>query len=154
MEQLLPVLMIVAMVAFILAKQIGKITKKLDTFSNDVSFDRYAKFSSIIQDEVREIKQNIDSSKSIDERLYLLLEGKDEREALEILSDFIRKLVFFETLMAKQKSANEIEAELFEVLNGLESFLKEYCVDGEALSDALRERLLESYERLDEEEEA
>ncbi|MCD8477276.1 MAG: hypothetical protein LRY68_04705 [Sulfurospirillum sp.] len=103
MEQLLPVLMIVAMVAFILAKQIGKITKKLDTFSNDVSFDRYAKFSSIIQDEVREIKQNIDSSKSIDERLYLLLEGKDEREALEILSDFIRKLVFFETLMAKQK---------------------------------------------------
>ena len=148
MEQLLPVLMIVAMVAFILAKQIGKITKKLDTFSNDVSFDRYAKFSSIIQDEVREIKQNIDSSKSIDERLYLLLEGKDEREALEILSDFIRKLVFFETMMAKQKSTKEIEADLFEVLNGLENFLIEFCEDGENLAEALREKLLEGYESL------
>ncbi|AFL68571.1 hypothetical protein [Sulfurospirillum barnesii] len=154
MEQLIPVLMIVAMVAFVLAKQIGKITTKLDTFSKTESYEHYAKFSSIIQEEVREIKQNIDTSKSIDKAVYVLLEGKDERDALEILSDFIRKLVFFETLMAKQKSAREIEAELFDVLNGLEHFLKEFCVDGEALSDALRERLLEAYERLDEEEEA
>lgn len=154
MEQLLPVLMIVMMVAFVLAKQIGKITTKLDTFSKTESYERYAKFSSIIQEEVREIKQSIDSSKNLEERPYVLLEGKDEGEALELLSDNIRKLVFFETLMAKQKSVREIEAELFDVLNGLENFLKEFCVDGEALSDALRERLLEAYERLDEEEEA
>ena len=51
--------------------------------------------------------------------------------------------------MAKQKSSQEIEAELFELLSHLDTFLKEYCVDGEALADELRESLLEAYEQLD-----
>ena len=35
MEQLIPVLMIVAMVAFVLVKQIGKLTNRLDTFVDE-----------------------------------------------------------------------------------------------------------------------
>lgn len=149
MEQLIPVLMIVAMVAFVLVKQIGKLTNRLDTFVDESSHERYAKFSAIIQERVREIKQSLDSSKELNERPFKLLEGKNEEEALELLSNFIRKLVFFETLMAKQKSSKEIEAELFELLSHLDTFLKEFCVDGEALADALRESLLEAYEQLD-----
>lgn len=149
MEQLIPVLMIVAMVAFVLVKQIGKFTSKLDAFADAGSYDRYAKFSAIIQENVREIKQSLDSSKSPSEHPFKLLEGKNEEDALELLSNFIRKLVFFETMMAKKKSSKEIEADLFELLNNLDNFLKEYCVDGEALSDALRETLLEAYEQLD-----
>ncbi|ACZ12337.1 hypothetical protein [Sulfurospirillum deleyianum] len=148
MEHLIPVLMVVGMVAFILIKQIGKITTKLDTFSKEDSHNRYAQFSSVIQEHVRAIKNSLDSTKMVEERPYLLREGKEETEALEILSDYIRKLVFFETLMAKQKNAQEIEAELFEILNGLENFLKTYCVDGETLSETLRDRLLEAYETL------
>jgi len=149
MEQLIPVLMIVAMVAFVLVKQIGKLTNRLDTFVDESSHERYAKFSAIIQERVREIKQSLDSSKTPNERPFKLLEGKNEEEALVLLSNFIRKLVFFETLMAKQKSSQEIEAELFELLSHLDTFLKEYCVDGEALADELRESLLEAYEQLD-----
>lgn len=149
MEQLIPVLMVVAMVAFVLVKQIGKLTTKLDTFADESSYDRYAKFSAIIQEHVREIKQSLDSSKTPNERPFKLLEGKNEDEALELLSNFIRKLVFFETMMAKQKSSTEIEAELFELLSHLDEFLNAYCVDGEVLSDALREELLEAYEQLD-----
>lgn len=149
MEQLIPVLMIVAMVAFVLIKQIGKLTNKLDTLADESSYDRYAKFSAIIQERVREIKQSLDSSRVLNERPFQLLEGKNEEEALELLSNFIRKLVFFETMMAKQKSSQEIEAELFELLSHLDNFLKEYCVDGEALADALRENLFEAYEQLD-----
>lgn len=149
MEQLIPVLMIVAMVAFVLIKQIGRITSKLDTFADAGSYERYAKFSAIIQEHVREIKQSLDSSKTLNERPFKLIEGKNEEEALELLSNFIRKLVFFETMMAKKKSAKEIEADLFELLSHLDSFLKEYCVEGESLSDALRETLLEAYEQLD-----
>lgn len=148
MEQLIPVLMIVAMVAFVLIKQIGKLTTKLDTFSQESSFELYAKFSAVIQEHVREIKQSLDSTKENDARPFQLLEGKNEAEALELLSNFIRKLVFFETLMAKQKSSKEIEADLFELLSNLEDFLKTYCVDGEALSERLRESLLEAYEQL------
>ena len=125
MEQLIPVLMIVAMVAFVLVKQIGKLTNRLDTFVDESSHERYAKFSAIIQERVREIKQSLDSSKIPNERPFKLLEGKNEEEALELLSNFIRKLVFFETLMAKQKSSQEIEAELFELLSHLDTFLIE-----------------------------
>ena len=148
MEQLIPVLMIVAMVAFVLIKQIGRITSKLDTFADAGSYERYAKFSAIIQEHVREIKQSLDSSKTPNERPFKLIEGKNEEEALELLSNFIRKLVFFETMMAKQKNPKEIEAELFEVLNGLETFLKEFCEDGDNLSEELRNNLLEAYEKL------
>lgn len=149
MEQLIPVVMIVAMVAFVLIKQIGKLTNKLDAFSDEGSFERYAQFSAIIQDHVRNIKLSLDSSKTPDARPFKLIEGKNEDEALEILSDFIRKLVFFETMMAKKKSAKEIEADLFELLSHLDGFLKEYCENGETLSDALRETLLEAYQQLD-----
>ena len=149
MEQLIPVVMIVAMVAFILIKQIGKLTNRLDTFVDEGSYNRYAKFSAIIQEHIRAIKQSLDSSKTPSERHFILLEGKNEEEALELLSNFIRKLVFFETMMAKNKSSQEIEADLFELLSHLDDFLKAYCVDGEALSDALRETLLEAYQQLD-----
>ena len=150
MDQIVPVLMIVGIVAFIMVRQIGKVTSKFDAKADtNNAFERYAKFSSIIQEHVREIKNDLDSTKRKEEESpFKLQEGRNENQALEKLSDFIRKLVFFETMMAKQKSAKEIEAELFEVLNGIETFLKEFCVDGEALSEALRERLLRAYEEL------
>ena len=149
MEQLIPVVMIVAMVAFVLIKQIGKLTNRLDTFADENSYNRYAKFSTIIQEHIRAIKQSLDSSKTLSERPFKLLEGKNEEEALELLSNFIRKLVFFETMMAKNKSSQEIEADLFDLLSHLDDFLKAYCVDGEALSDTLRETLLVAYQQLD-----
>jgi hypothetical protein len=152
MDQLIPVLMIVGMVAFIMMRQINKVTQRVD--NNPLSrastgdYERYAKFSAIIQEYVREIKSSLDSTKEQTERSFKLQEGKNETQALEKLSDFIRKLVFFETMMAKQKSTKEIEADLFEVLNGLENFLIEFCEDGENLAEALREKLLEGYESL------
>ncbi len=152
MDQLIPVLMIVGMVAFILIKQINKVANNSGSHPllSSPSFERYSQFSSIIQEHVRTIKNSLDSSKeATEESPFKLLEGKEEDKALELLSDFIRKLVFFETMMAKQKSAKEIETALFEVLSGIEDFLKEYCEDGEPLSEALREKLLEAYEALD-----
>lgn len=147
MEQLFPALMIAAIVTLVMVKQIKKITGNIDN-AKENSFDLYAKFSAIIQEHVRHIKNTLDTSKEMDNPRFILLEGRNEAQALEKLSDFIRKLVFFETMMAKQKNAKEIEAELFEVLFGLENFLKEFCEDGENLADELRETLLEEYERL------
>lgn len=147
MDQLIPVLMIVGMVAFVMIRQIGKITGGAEAKQTG-SFEQYAKFSSIIQEYVREIKASVDTSREREDRKFKLVEGRNENQALEKLSDFIRKLVFFETMMAKQKNPKEIEAELFEVLNGLETFLKEFCEDGENLSEELREILLDEYEKL------
>lgn len=149
MEQLMPVLLIVFVVAIVMIKQIGRITNKVGSVtSSKSSFELYAKFSTFIQEHVRVIKNSMDSSKTVEERKFKLLEGRNEAQALEKLSDFIRKLVFFETMMAKQKSDQEVEAELFEILNGLETFLMEFCEDGERLSEELRETFLNAYEKL------
>ena len=150
MDQLIPVLMIVGIVAFVMIRQIDKLTNKIDAQprESENAYERYAQFSSVIQEHVRGIKNSLDSTKEQESRPFKLLSGKNEAEALEKLSDFIRKLVFFETMMEKQKSAKEIESELFEVLSGLESFLIEFCEDGENLAEALREKLLVAYESL------
>ena len=148
MEELIPVLVVVAIVAFVVSKQIGQLTTRLDNVQKKGSFELYAKFSVAIQEHVRTIRACLDSTKTHEPCSYQLQTGKDEAKALEILSDFIRKLVFFETMLAKQKKPEEIEAELFELLSQLEAFLNEFCVEGEKLADELRESLSTTYEQL------
>ncbi|MDD3323910.1 MAG: hypothetical protein PHN38_02140 [Sulfurospirillaceae bacterium] len=147
MEQLFPVLFIAFVVGMILVKQIKKITQSIDLTSNS-SFELYANFSAVIQDHIKEIKNSIKSSEKRDENPFRLLDGKDEAEVMDKLSDIMRKLVFFETLMAKQKSNQEVEADLFEVLNTLETCINENFEDGENVADKLRETLLEAYQNL------
>ena len=150
MSQLLPVLIILAVVTIIMIRQIGKVSQQAGDLPQTTTrdFEFYSTFSSVIQEHVRTIKQALDSSKAPSQTPFKLKNDKDESEALEILSNAIRKLVFFETAMAKQKSTTEIETELFEVLSDLEAFLIEYCEDGEELAENLREELLEAYNQL------
>jgi len=146
MDQLFPVIFVVAMIAFIMMKQIKHVTGNLDLQGDINSFDKYAKFSVAIQNHIRAIKLDIDSSKKIENPRYILIDGVNEEEAIEILSDHLRKLVFFETLLAKKKTSNEIESELFGILSQIDEFIKTNCVDGEQLADELRDNLLEVYE--------
>jgi len=147
MDQLFPVIFVVAMIVFILSKQIKHITGNLDTKGDANSFEKYSKFSVSIQNHIRAIKLDIDSAKKIENPRYILLEGINEEDSIELLSDYLRKLVFFETLLAKRKTADEIESDLFSILSQLDTFLKENCFDGERLADELRENLLAEYER-------
>lgn len=146
MDQLFPVIFVVAMITFILMKQIKHVTNNLDAKGDVSSFDKYAKFSVAIQNHIRDIKTDLDSSKNKEIIKYKLKEGIDEEDSIEKLSDFLRKLVFFETLLAKNKSSKEIESELFSILSQLDTFIKENCEDGEILADELRDNLLNSYE--------
>ena len=86
------------------------------------------------------------STKKIENPRYILLENIDEEDSIELLSDYLRKLVFFETLLAKKKTSDEIEQELFSILSQVDAFLKENCIDGEQLADELRDNLLAEYE--------
>lgn len=145
MDQLFPVVFVAAFIAFILLKQIKHFTENLDNTS-DNSFSRYSNFSVSIQNYIRMIKSDIDSTKEKDTVRYTLKENIDEEKSLEILADFLRKLVFFETLLAKQKSSSEIESELFKVLSSLDGFLRENCEEGDERADELREVLFEEFE--------
>lgn len=146
MDQLFPVIFVAAMIAFILSKQIKHITGNLDAQGDTNIFDKYSKFSVAIQNHIRAIKLDIDSEKKIENPRYILLENVNEEDSIELLSDYLRKLVFFETLLVKKKTADEIEGELFSILSQVDHFLKEKCVDGEQLADELRDNLLAQYE--------
>ncbi len=145
MDQLFPVIFVVGLIAFIMMKQIGHITNNLDVQGDTDSFDKYAKFSVAIQNHIRAIKLDIDSTKQIENPRYILKNKELEEDLIEELSDFLRKLVFFETLLAKKKTSTEIESELFSVLSKLDEFIKQNCEDGERLAEELRENLLTQY---------
>jgi len=146
MDQLFPVIFVVAMIAFILMKQIKHITGNLDIQGDTNSFDKYSKFSVAIQNHIRAIKLDIDSTKQIENPRYVLKDEESEEDLIEDLSDFLRKLVFFETLLAKSKTSTEIEGELFGILSQLDTFIKQNCEDGEVLAEELRDNLKAQYE--------
>ena len=148
MDQLFPVIFVVAMIAFILMKQIKHITGNLDIQGDTNSFDKYSKFSVVIQNHIRAIKLDIDSTKKIENPRYILKDKESEEDLIEDLSDFLRKLVFFETLLAKSKTSSEIEGELFGILSQLDIFIKQNCEDGEVLADELRDNLMREYENV------
>jgi len=149
MDQLVPVIFVVGFIAFILMKQIKHVTDNLDQGNFNIKdniFEKYSKFSVVIQNAIRGIKKDLDSSKEKESPKYVLIEGKNEEDSIEILSDFLRKLVFFETLLAKQKSKSEIENELFGILSSLDIFIKENCKNGEVLAEELKDDLFAQYE--------
>ncbi|WP_024954609.1 hypothetical protein [Sulfurospirillum arcachonense] len=146
MDQLFPVLFVSVLIAFILMKQIKHITGNLDERGDVSEFEQYSTFSIAIQNHIRAIKLDIDSTKKIENPRYILLNKEKEEDLIELLSDFLRKLVFFETLLAKSKTSSEIESELFGILSQLDTFIKENCENGELLADELRDNLLEEYE--------
>ena len=146
MEQLFPVIFVAAMIAFIMMKQIKHVTGNLDLQGDTNSFDKYSKFSVTIQNHIRAIKLDIDSTKQIENPRYILKDEESEEDLIEDLSDFLRKLVFFETLLAKKKTSDEIEGELFGILSQLDTFIKQNCEDGEVLAEELRDNLKAQYE--------
>jgi len=146
MDQLFPVIFVVAMIAFIMMKQIKHVTGNLDLQGDTNSFDKYSKFSVTIQNHIRAIKLDIDSTKQIENPRYVLKDEESEEDLIEDLSDFLRKLVFFETLLAKSKTSTEIEGELFGILSQLDTFIKQNCEDGEVLAEELRDNLKAQYE--------
>lgn len=147
MDQLLPVLVVTTLITFIMIRQIKHVAGNAQGSSKGGSYQKYANFSVKVQNYIRAIKNDIDSSKESSDGKYVLKEDVDEKAALEELSDFLRKLVFFETLLAKQKSTKEIESELFGILSSLDEFLAEKCQNGESQAEELKEKLFEEFNK-------
>ncbi len=146
MDQYIPAIFISVVVAFILVKNIKNITEKMDMDALN-PHSRYASFSAHVQEYIRDIKREI-SKKDKSDVIFALLKDKDEEKAQEKLSDFIRKLVFFETTMAKNRSKEQIENELTQVLFDLDAFVRENIENGELIADKMREDLESRFMKL------
>ncbi len=144
MDQFFPAIFISIVVAFILIKNIKRITEGMDKDALN-PYEKYAKFSAHIQEYIRDIKKDINKT---DESIYILADGKDLESTQETLSDFIRKLVFFETSMAKNRSKQDIESELAKTLINLDAFVRENIKDGELIANKMKEDLQTRFQEL------
>jgi len=146
MDQFLPAIFVSIIVAFIVIKNIKRITEKMDIDALN-PYDKYASFSAHIQEYIRDIKKEIEKEDKSDV-IFALLEGKDVEKAEEELSDFIRKLVFFETSMAKNKAKEQIENDLTQILFDLDSFVRKNIKNGDLIADKMKEDLQARFEEL------
>lgn len=148
MSSLLLAFIVSLVVIFIMVKQINSVTGKIDqqSITNEPSI--YSNFAGYIQEKIRTIKTDIDSTKNRQAPTFLLINEADEEKSLEFLADTIRKLVFFETMNSRRKNQKEVEAELFEVLQNIEEFLQEKIQNGDQLAENLRDELFNYYTKL------
>jgi len=146
MDQFFPAIFVSIIVAFIVLKNIKRITEKMDIDALN-PYDKYASFSAHIQEYIRDIKKEIAKEDKSDV-VFALLEGKDVEKAEEQLSNFIRKLVFFETSMAKNRSKEQIENDLAQILFDLDSFVRKNIANGDLIADKMKEDLQARFEGL------
>ncbi|MDR1977071.1 MAG: hypothetical protein LBQ18_08820, partial [Campylobacteraceae bacterium] len=136
--QLLAAIVIAAIVIIIMIKQINRVTDNIDANAPVIELPRlYANFASLVQEKIRAIRLDIETPK--DEAKFTLLDGTNAAEALEKLSDMIRQLVFFETMIGMKNSAQTTESKLFEILSDLDTFIATSIKDGETIADEIRE---------------
>jgi len=146
MDQFLPAIFVSIVVAFIVIKNIKRITEKMDIDALN-PYDKYASFSAHIQEYIRDIKKEINQDDKSNV-IFALLNGVNLEKAQEKLSDFIRKLVFFETSMAKNRSKQQIENELAQLLFDLDSFIRENIENGDLIADKMKKDLQSRFEEL------
>ncbi len=136
-----------SIITYLMYKNINKITKKLDETSRG-GFEAYAAFSAKIQEYIRKIKKDIDDDLSSQNPQYFLKKESDQKVVVKELTNLIRELSFYETVLAKKKSSDEIESGLFEILSKLDSLIKENFQDGEKIADQLREDFHKEYMKI------
>lgn len=148
MNSLLLAFIVSLVVIFIMIRQINSVTNKIDQKSITNEPSVYSQFAGFIQEKIRTIKADIDSTKDTPAPTFALKSEADEEKSLEFLADTIRKLVFFETMNSKRRNQKEVEKELFMVLNDVEEFLEQKIKNGEILADNLRDELFAHYKNL------
>jgi len=70
----------------------------------------------------------------------------DIEKTLKDLDDFIRKLAFYETVLAKKKEIDEVEAEVAQIFIDFDAFVTENFVDGSKKADEIRQSLSKIYQ--------
>lgn len=104
--------------------------------------DIYPKFCDLIDEKIREFKENIQNAN-------LALKISDQKdEFLEKLGDLSRELTFIQTMNLSNKNDSIWQNELFSFLKELENLLLEYLEKGEEEAENLREFLMDEFEKL------
>ncbi|EHL9147391.1 hypothetical protein KFI70_000479, partial [Campylobacter jejuni] len=130
-------LLITALSFLALYFAVKKLTLNIDeqTLLEPIKMDVYPKFCDLIDEKIREFKENVQNTN-------LALKNSDQKdEFLEKLGDLSRELTFIQTMNLSNKNDSIWQNELFSFLKELENLLLEYLEKGEEEAENLREFL-------------
>ncbi len=148
MEHLIPVVVVSIIVAFVMYKNINKITANIELKGDNISYEFYAKYARVVERRIKDLQEIVEKNSVLKDEKYLLKDDISQETVDEDLSSLIRRLAFFETVQAKQKSKKELEAQFFEILSSLDDIVTKSFKNGESLADEIREELQNEYQKL------
>ncbi|WLQ75967.1 hypothetical protein P3277_02845 [Campylobacter jejuni] len=142
---MLGIYLLIAALSFLaLYFAVKKLTLNIDeqTLLEPIKMDVYPKFCDLIDEKIREFKENVQNTN-------LALKNSDQKdEILEKLGDLSRELTFIQTMNLSNKNDSIWQNELFSFLKELENLLLEYLEKGEEEAENLREFLMNEFEKL------
>ncbi|BEK06862.1 hypothetical protein B10767_05060 [Campylobacter jejuni] len=142
---MLGIYLLIAALSFLaLYFAVKKLTLNIDeqTLLEPIRMDVYPKFCDLIDEKIREFKENVQNTN-------LALKNSDQKdEFLEKLGDLSRELTFIQTMNLSNKNDSIWQNELFSFLKELENLLLEYLEKGEEEAENLREFLMNEFEKL------
>lgn len=142
---MLGIYLLIAALSFLaLYFAVKKLTLNIDerTLLGPIKMDIYPKFCDLIDEKIREFKENVQNAN-------LALKISDQKdEFLEKLGDLSRELTFIQTMNLSNKNDSIWQNELFSFLKELENLLLEYLEKGEEEAEILREFLMNEFEKL------
>lgn len=142
---MLGIYLLIAALSFLaLYFAVKKLTLNIDeqTLLESIKMDIYPKFCDLIDEKIREFKENVQNAN-------LALKISDQKdEFLEKLGDLSRELTFIQTMNLSNKNDSIWQNELFSFLKELENLLLEYLKKGEEEAENLREFLMNEFEKL------
>ncbi len=143
MGGLIGVVVIGGVVAYIMYQNINKVTKTIEKKS-EKGYEFFANLAGAATEYIKDIKRDINGK---NENPSFVLKQEDKKEQiLKELDDYIRKLAFFETVLAKKKDPEMIEEEMAEIFFNFDDFIRDNFIDGDIKADNIRESLKKIYQ--------
>ncbi len=146
--ELLSAVLVGSIMSFLVYRNLSKITKSIDEKSNKGNFNSYADFSVKIQEHIRQVKKDLDDDLDSSDPKYIKNESCDTKNITKELNELIRKASFYETVLSKSQSKEEIESGFIDILTKLEEIVKNNCIDGEKKAEELKEEFFRYYQQL------
>ena len=143
MGGLVSVVLVGGMVAYLMYQNVNKVTKNIEKKSSK-GYEFFANLAGAAIEYIKDIKRDINGKNENPD--FKLKAEKESNKVLKELDDFIRKLAFYETVLAKKKDTDDIEKEMAEIFIKFDSFITENFEDGDKKADEIRESLKKIYQ--------
>lgn len=147
MVDIFSVVLVGSVVTFFMYQNINKITQTIDEKTKDNS-PRYAMFSVKLQEYIRALKKDLDKDIECSNPRFCPNETCDDKAITRELNELIRKASFYETVLAKKKPRREVEGDFIDILERLETVIKNNCVNGSEEAAKLKDEIFETYQQI------